>query len=235
MIFLTGGHGLLGPELRKLRGYFAPEEHEMDITDLSQVIETVARATPEFIFHIAAYTNVAKAETDWKRCYEVNAIGTRNMIIAAMEIGATFIYMSTDYVFDGDQSPDSGGYKPDDIPHPINWYSTTKLIGEVYTQGYPDHYIIRSSFKSSPWEHPKAVTDMWTTADYLDVIAPLIDKTIGRIVDGLPLPGRIIHLGTPRKSIYELAKRRSPNIEAITRADVSVRLPIDTSLAYFEP
>lgn len=235
MIFLTGGHGLLGPELRKLRDYFAPEEHEMDITDLSQVIETVARATPEFVFHAAAYTNVAKAETQWKRCYEVNAIGTRNMITAAREVGATFIYMSTDYVFDGDQPPDSGGYKPDDIPHPINWYSTTKLIGEVYAQGYPDHYIIRSSFRPSPWEHPKAVSDMWTTADYLDVIAPLIDKTIGRIIDGRPLPGRIIHLGTPRKSILDLARRRSPNIEAMTRADVSVRLPVDTSLAYFEP
>lgn len=235
MIFLTGGHGLLGPELRKHREYFAPEEHEMDITDLEKVREVVGKAKPEFIFHIAAYTNVAKAETDWKRCYEVNAIGTRNMVTAAKEIGATFIYMSTDYVFDGDQEPGGPGYAPDDVPHPINWYSTTKLIGEIYTQSHPDYYIIRSSFKKSPWEHPKAVSDMWTTADYLDVIAVLIDRTIGRIVNGDPLPGRIIQLGTPRKSVLELAQRRSPEIEAITRADVSVRLPIDTSLQYFEP
>lgn len=235
MILLTGGHGLLGPELRKHREYFAPEEHAMDITDLAKVKEIVCPAKPDFIFHIAAYTNVAKAEIEWKRCYEVNALGTRNMVEAARECGATFIYMSTDYVFDGDQEPGHGGYKPTDVPHPINWYSTTKLIGEVYTQAYSDHYIIRSSFKKAPWEHPKAVSDMWTTADYLDVIAPLIDKTIRRIVDGQPLPGRIIHLGTPRKSILELAQRRSADIQAITRADVPVRLPVDTSLDYFEP
>ncbi|HOP79966.1 MAG TPA: NAD(P)-dependent oxidoreductase [Armatimonadota bacterium] len=235
MIFLTGGHGLLGTELRKLRDYIAPEEHEMDITDLPKVIEVVKSANPSAIYHCAAYTNVTAAETDWKRCYEVNAIGTHNMVEAAKAVGAVFIYMSTDYVFDGDQEPGGPGYKPDDIPHPINWYATTKLIGEVYTQAYPDYYIIRTSFKRSPWEHPKAVADMWTTADYVDVIAPLIDKTIGRIIEGKPLPGRIIHLGTPRKSILELARRRSPDIEAITRADVSVRLPVDTSLCCFEP
>lgn len=235
MIFLTGGHGLLGPELRKLRDYYAPEEHEMDITDLSQVLQFVKNAKPEFIYHCAAYTNVAKAETDWKRCYEVNALGTKNMVEAAREVGATFIYQSTDYVFDGDQAPGGTGYKPDDVPHPINWYSTTKLIGEVFTQAYPKYYIIRTSFKVSPWEHPKAVADMWTTADYVDVIAGLIDKTIGRIIESRPLPGRIIHLGTPRKSILELARRRNPEIGSMMRADVPVRLPVDTSLDFFEP
>jgi len=235
VILMTGGHGLLGPELRKLRDYYAPEEHEMDITDLEKVMEVITSIRPKFIYHAAAYTNVAKAEKEWKKCYEVNALGTKNMAAAAREVGAVFIYQSTDYVFDGDREPGGPGYKPDDIPHPVNWYATTKLIGEIYTQAYPEHYIIRTSFKKSPWEHPKAVADMWTTADYLDVIAPLIDKTIGRIVEGKPLPGRIIHLGTPRKSILELARRRNPAIEAITRADVPVKLPVDTSLEVFEP
>lgn len=235
MILLTGGHGLLGPELQKLRDYLAPEEHEMDVTDVAHVSQIVRGAKPDVIFHAAAYTNVAKAETEWKRCYEVNALGTRNMVAAAREVGATFVYMSTDYVFDGDLPPGSPGYAPDDIPHPINWYSTTKLIGEIYTQAYPDHWIIRTSFKRSPWEHPKAVADMWTSGDYVDVIAPLIDRTVGRIAARQALPGRIIHLGTGRKSILELARRRTPGIQAITRADVSVRLPVDTSLACFEP
>lgn len=235
MILLTGGHGLLGPELRKHREYYAPHEHEMDITDIDMVRRVLKETKPGFVYHAAAYTNVAKAESDWKRCYEVNALGTQVMATVAKEIGATFIYMSTDYVFDGEQDQNGGGYKPDDIPHPINWYSTTKLIGEIYAQAHPDYYIIRTSFKKSPWEHPKAVADMWTSADYLDVIAELIDKTIGRIVDGRPLPGRIIHLGTGRKSVLELARRRSPDIEAITRADVQVRLPVDTTLESFQP
>lgn len=207
----------------------------MDITDIDKVREVVGQAKPDHIFHIAAYTNVAKAETDWERCYMVNAVGTKNMVIAAKEVGATFIYMSTDYVFDGDREPGGPGYTPEDVPHPVNWYSTTKLMGEIYAQSHPNYYIIRSSFKKSPWEHPKAVADMWTTADYLDVIAVLIDKTVGRIVNNEPLPGRIIHLGTPRKSILDLARRRSPEIESMTRADVSVKLPVDTSLDYFEP
>ncbi len=235
MILLTGGHGLLGPELRKHREYLCPEEHEMDITDSARVIEVVTSARPKFIYHAAAYTNVASAETDWKRCYEVNALGTKNMVDAAKEVGAVFIYQSTDYIFDGDQTPGGPGYKPDDIPHPINWYATTKFAGELFTEAYPEHYIIRTSFKKSPWEHPQAVSDMWTTADYVDVIAELIDRTIGRIVDGKPLPGRVIHLGTERKSILELARRKNPDIKAITRADVPVRLPVDTSLCFYEP
>jgi dTDP-4-dehydrorhamnose reductase len=235
LILLTGGHGLLGPELRKHREYYAPEEHEMDILDVPTLLKTIKEASPDFIFHCAAYTNVARAETDWKRCYEVNAIGTRNVMLAAKEVGATLIYMSTDYVFDGDQEPGGPGYEPDDIPHPINWYATTKLVGEVYVQGYPEHYIIRSSFKKHPWEHPKVVSDMWSTCDYLDVIAGLIDKTVGRIVEGQSLPGRIIHIGTKRKSLLELARQRTPDIQSITRADVPVKLPVDTSLHFFEP
>jgi len=231
MILLTGGHGLLGNELRRLRDYFAPNSQEMDITDKTRVFDVVKNTKPNFVLHCAAYTDVAQAETDWQRCYKVNAFGTRNVAEAAKSIGATLIYMSTDYVFDGEQSQTSPGYKPDDIPHPINWYATTKLIGEIYTQLCPDYYIIRTSFKRSPWKHPKAVIDMWTSGDYVDIIAPLIDKAIGKIVDGEIMPCRILHIGTGRKTLFELAQRRTPNVEAVTRAEIGVRLPKDTTLA----
>mgnify|MGYP000566118140 CR=1 FL=1 len=233
MILLTGGYGLLGTELRRLRNYFAPKEQDMDITIKEQVFEVIEKNKPRCILHCAAYTDVAKAETEWQKCYEVNALGTRNVAEAAKSVGAAIIYMSTDYVFDGEQDQSSPGYKPDDIPHPINWYATTKLIGEIYTQICPNYYIIRTSFKRSPWEHPKAVIDMWTSGDYVDVIAALIDKAIGKIVEGSPMPGRILHIGTGRKSILELARRRTPNIEAMTRAEISVRLPKDTTLLCF--
>jgi dTDP-4-dehydrorhamnose reductase len=188
-------------------------------------METVMTAMPKCIVHCAAYTNVGKAESEWEQCYRVNAVGTHNMVSVAKAIDAEFVYLSTDYVFDGQR----GGYAPSDIPHPVNWYATTKLLGEVYAQGYKRHRIIRTSFKPSPWKHAKAVEDMWTSADYVDVIAPLIDRVIGGIVAGTDLR-RIIHVGTERKTMLDLARRRTPTVEPITRAEISVRLPWDTSL-----
>jgi dTDP-4-dehydrorhamnose reductase len=226
MILLTGGNGTLGKELRKLREYTAFGSDELDICDLEKVMDYVITASPDVIVHCAAFTDVARAEYEWKNCYQVNVAGTRNLVAAAQAVCANFVYMSTDYVFDGE----TGGYQTGDFPHPINWYATTKLLGEECAKNYKRHHIIRTSFKKSPWEHPCAVSDMWTSADYVDVIAPLVDKEIGKIIDGRK-PWGISHVGTERKSMLELAQRRNPEIKAITRDEIKVQLPRDTSFS----
>jgi dTDP-4-dehydrorhamnose reductase len=220
MLLLTGGTGLLGTELQRHREYHAPSHADLDVTDAARVMRYILDLEPELIVHCAGYTNVAKAETEIEQCYQVNAIGTRNVVAAAVAVGAKLVYLSTDYVFDGER----GGYTPADTPHPIGWYATTKLLGEAYAHR---HHIVRTSFKRRPWEHPVAVKDLWTSADYIDVIGPMIDTEIGAVLAGRP--PEITHIGTSRKTILELARKSRPNIPAIRRADVAVRLPRDIS------
>lgn len=220
MLLITGGTGLLGTELQRHRDYHAPHHTDLDVTDAARVMRYIVDLEPELIVHCAGYTNVANAETEIEQCYRANVLGTRNVVAAAVAVGAKLVYLSTDYVFDGER----GGYTPDDTPHPTGWYAKTKLLGEAYAHR---HHIIRTSFKRRPWEHPAAIKDMWTSADYIDVIGPLLDAEIGAVLAGRP-PG-ITHIGTSRKTILELARKSRPNIPAIRRADLAVKLPRDVS------
>ena len=91
----------------------------------------------------------------------------------------------------------------------------------------PHYHIIRTSFKPRPFEHPKAAQDMWTSADYVDVIA----KELALAITHYRLLPSVIHIATERKSVFALAKLTNPKAEPIKRADIkSVTLPKDTSL-----
>jgi len=211
-ILLTGGSGLLGRELRKHYDYIAPTHKEMDITKPQTIKTAINKYSPEMIVHAAAYTDVFKADEephDMAACYLVNVVGTRNIVKSAGDI--PIIYISSEYVLE-----------------PINFYALTKLQGEKEVERAKKYYIIRTLFKPKPFEHPGACTDMWTLGDYVDVIAHLINKFI-------QVPhGKIVYVGTGRKTIYALAKTTCPNVKPITRDDVDVRLPslefIDNSL-----
>lgn len=216
MILLTGGSGLLGTELQKHIECYAPSHSEFDIIDAVELPSDV-----DLIVHCAAYTDVVKAEDERDKCYATNVIGTRNM--ARLEL--PIVYISTEYVFGGGK----GNYAPWDTPDPVNFYSLTKLLGEGMCAFAPASLIIRCVFKPRPFEHPRACTDQWTSGDYVDVIAPMIADQINEW-DGKD--HHVIHIGTGRKSIYDLAKQTSPYVKPCLRSDIkSVKLPMDTSLA----
>jgi len=224
MIIVTGSNGLLGRELQKCWGTDFPviwsTRADMDLTDPAAVWAYLLETRPRTILHLAAWTDVAGAETNRERCWKVNVEGTRTLAQAAKFIGSRIIYISTDYVFDGD----CGGYEPTDIPNPLNYYALTKLMGEGIVSTAASSLIIRTSFKKRVFEHTAACTDMFTSADYVDVIAPMLrDVVIGGYTG-------IYHLGTGRKSIFELARKRSPEVSRICRSDItSVTLPGDVS------
>jgi dTDP-4-dehydrorhamnose reductase len=215
MILLTGGSGLLGTELIKLLGkkdcIWAPTHKEFDILKAKRVSHEI-----NLIVHCAAYTDVARAETSRKTCFDVNVIGTRNLV----NTGIPMIYISTEYVFDGDK----GNYKENDIPGPKNFYALTKLLGE-FEAHRSTGVIIRTCFKPRPFEHAAACVDQYTSGDYVDVIA----KEVALVIKNWHKIPSIIHIGTKRKSVYALA-RKTRDVIPITVKTIGVQLPRDTSL-----
>jgi len=225
-ILLSGGGGRLGTELKKLiPGIVAPGTGEWDIAKPADCRAVLKKYKPDVVVHAAAYTNVAKAEEEKDVCRRVNVEGTANVAWAIKEVlpQAHLIYISTDYVFSGDK----GNYQEEDATKPVNFYALTKLEGEKEAARASHYHIIRTSFKPRPFEHPRACADMWTSADYVDVIAKEFALAIAHYQE---LP-KVIHIATERKSVFALAKLTNPKVKPIKRADIkSVTLPKDTSL-----
>ncbi len=155
-VLVTGTSGQLGFDVMEelaRRGYEgigadrsetdADFEHvRMDITDKDLVFKIVEGIRPDVIVHCAAWTNVDGAEDPEKLAAvrAVNVDGTRNLAEAAKEVDAKFVYISTDYVFDGEGSEP---WKPDDKNYaPINVYGQSKLDGELEVSRILDKYFI---------------------------------------------------------------------------------------------
>jgi len=147
--FITGVGGQLGYDVKReliSRGYediYAPSLNELDITNEKLVADSILENKPDVIFHCAAYTAVDKAEEEKELCYNVNVKGTEYLVKYAKEVGAKFIYISTDYVFDGTKD---GEYFVDDKSCPINYYGETKWLGEEAVRTYDNHIIVRISW-----------------------------------------------------------------------------------------
>lgn len=149
-ILITGANGQLGSELRRLLdechiSYDAFDSHGLDVTDAEVVMDTVKKVSPKVIYHCAAYTAVDNAEDQYKAAnWQVNEDGTRNITEAAKAVGATLVYISTDYVFDGTKEDE---YLPDDSTNPKNEYGKAKLAGEEAVRDIlSNYYIIRTSW-----------------------------------------------------------------------------------------
>lgn len=146
-VLVTGVKGQLGHdvvnELEK-RGHTATgvDIEEMDITDAVSVNKVITDLSPEAVIHCAAWTAVDAAEDNEDKCRLVNAIGTRNIAKVCKETDCKMMYISTDYVFDGQGTEpweaDCRDYKP------LNVYGQTKLEGELaVSELLEKYYIVR--------------------------------------------------------------------------------------------
>jgi len=216
LILLTGGSGLLGRELKKHIGCMNPRRQEFDILKEDSIKKFMSSAFA-LIVHCAAYTDLVSAETNKEECYRVNVLGTRNLA----SLGIPMLYISTEYVFDGEK----GNYAEEDYPNPSNFYALTKLLGE-YESRRTRSVVIRCLFKPRPFEHAAACRDQFTSGDYVDVIAREIACAV-QAFDRLP---PTLHIGTGRKSTYDLAKQSRDVIPITIESIGAVKLPRDTSL-----
>lgn len=224
-VLLTGGRGRLGTELRSLLpGVVAPPRSEMDLTDRGSIERSLDRCRPTVLLHAAAYTDVARAEQDRAACWAVNVEGTRNLVRAASARGIFLVHISTDYVFEGT----TGQYREEDPVGPVrNYYALSKLVAEEIVRGLEQHLVIRTSFRPREWPYPVAFADIYTSQDYVDVIAPMIARAVRHVRE---IPYQTLHIATERKSVYELARRRKSDVQAGSKQSARVQLPDDISL-----
>ena len=148
-ILITGCNGQLGRALRAEYGDTAAfintdvaagdRYQALDITDIGAVLSFVREEKPHVIINCAAHTNVDACEQQWDAAYRINALGPRNLSIAATETDAKLIHISTDYVFEGN------GVRPYtefDEPNPVSAYGKTKLAGEQFVRDFARKYFI---------------------------------------------------------------------------------------------
>ena len=143
-VLVTGANGQLGYDvIKRLESedieYLGTDRESLDITNKEQVTRVISDYNPDVVIHCAAYTAVDKAEDEKELCYSVNVLGTKYVAEACKEINAKMVYISTDYVFDGE------GDKPFEVtdkPNPINYYGKTKYEGELEVQKLLDKYFV---------------------------------------------------------------------------------------------
>lgn len=174
-VLVTGVKGQLGydvvNELEK-RGLEAVgvDIQEMDITDADSVNSVIGEAAPDGVIHCAAYTAVDAAEDNVEICRKVNAEGTQNIANMCRKLDIPMIYISTDYVFDGQgERP----WLPDDERAPLNVYGQTKYEGELAVQNTLDKYfIVRIAwvFGLNGKNFIKTMLNLGKTRDHLTVV-----------------------------------------------------------------
>lgn len=144
-IVVTGCNGQLGRAINQLYGKNEQYElvntdvGELDITNIDEVMKFAREIKPYAIINCAAHTAVDACESEADKAYKINAIGPRNLSIAATETGAKLMHISTDYVFDG---KGTRPYTEFDAVGPQGMYGKTKLAGENFVKEFADRYFI---------------------------------------------------------------------------------------------
>jgi dTDP-4-dehydrorhamnose reductase len=229
-LLITGASGLLGTKLCEIalrknhEVYSAYSQRrplygtpvKLDILDLKAEQQILDKIKPQGVVHAAALTDVDKCETEKELAWKTNVEATTNLVRLCKEHDAYLVYVSTDYVFNGEK----GTYKEMDDPAPINHYGLTKLKGEEAVQALDKYCIARGSviYGSTPatgktnfalWlldklrkkEEVKIITDQWNSPTLNVSMAEMILEILEKKIDGT------FHLaGATRLSRYEFAE-----------------------------
>lgn len=194
-IFVTGCNGQLG---RAVNQQYANDTNvtfvntdvaDLDITKIEDVMAAVKAEKPDVIVNCAAHTAVDACETDLDNAYKINAIGPRNLSLAANEVNAKLVHVSTDYVFDG---KGTRPYTEFDATNPQGAYGKTKLAGEEFVKAFADRYfIIRTAWLYGDGKN--FVKTMLRLSETNDLVRVVKDQ-VGSPTSTKELAGAIAHL-----------------------------------------
>lgn len=158
-IAVIGAKGMLGQELCRVLAarhhVTAWDVEEVDITDRASTLEKLSSLAADLILNSAAFVDVDRCETEADKAWQVNAVGAQNLALAAQRGGSELLYISTDYVFDGETDEDYDEVSP---TRPINHYGRSKLAGELFSQRIcPRTFVVRTSWLIG--HHPKGYVE----------------------------------------------------------------------------
>ena len=173
-VLVTGVKGQLGydvvKELEK-RGHTAIgfDIEEMDITHGEDVKKVITQAAPDGVIHCAAYTAVDAAEDNEELCRRVNSLGTENIAEVCRDLDCKLVYISTDYVFNGQGTRP---WEPDDSREPLNVYGQTKYEGELAVEALEKYFIVRTAwvFGLNGKNFIKTMLNLGKTRDSITVV-----------------------------------------------------------------
>lgn len=174
-VLVTGAAGQLGYDVaEQLKScgilHLAVDRDDFDLTNRESTFDFVQAFKPDTVIHCAAYTAVDRAEEDSANCCKINIDGTQNLIDACKDLDVKFVYISTDYVFDGEKEEP---YEVDDMPNPQTVYGQTKLEGENRVcRSIAKHFIIRTAwvFGSNGNNFVKTMLRLGAERDTLSVV-----------------------------------------------------------------
>lgn len=200
-IAIIGGGGLLAKEIYKND----PENTQLFTkkqVDIRNIYTFGVLDTYDIIIHTAALIDNTKIKGNEVDFIDTNIVGTANLAKYCILYDKRLVYISTDYVYDGD-----GPHFEEEPVKPYNLYAWSKLGGETSVKFVPNHSIIRTSFGKSVFPYDKAFENQYVSKDYVDIIAPLVLK----VAKNMNSVG-VINVGTEKKSVFDYAIKRNPDI-----------------------
>lgn len=139
---IFGSNGQLGKEILKVfPGTIGFSHNQVNVTKIDEIYKAIDTETPSIIINATAYTNVDRCEEEKQTAFNINGTAVKNLVQVSRRYGSYFIHVSTDYVFDGAD----GDYNEESVPNPINYYGLSKLVGDIYADGYDNSLIVRTS------------------------------------------------------------------------------------------
>ena len=193
-IALTGASGLVGSRIVELLDkdftFVSIPQNEIDITNKNAVLEKIKNTDFDIFLHLAGYTNVDGAEKEKEIALKINRDGTKNVFDAVHQKGKKFVYISTDFVFDGKNPP----YFEDSKPNPISSYGLSKHEGEKVLS--EDAMIVRISYPYRKTFEPKK--------DFVRIIRSLLEqhKPLAMVTDSLMTPTLIDDIAYALKYLF---------------------------------
>lgn len=167
------GHDVVNELVRRGHAAIGVDIDEMDITDAASVEHVITKAAPDAVIHCAAYTAVDAAEDNEDLCRRVNAGGTANIARVCKELDCKLMYISTDYVFNGQGTCP---WEPDDERQPLNVYGQTKYEGELAVEELRKYFIVRIAwvFGVNGKNFVRTMLNLGKTRDSLSVVCDQI-------------------------------------------------------------
>jgi dTDP-4-dehydrorhamnose reductase len=206
-VAVIGSTGQLGGDLARVFGEEAIglSHQDLDVTDGVGVASTINSLRPDWVINTSAFHRVDDCEVNPALAFAVNALGAQNVARAAAGVGAGVVFVSTDYVFGGEERKRGNPYEEGDVVRPLNVYGVSKAAGEqLVMQANPRHVVVRSAglygtaTSRKGWTFPelminKARTDgkVWVVTDqalsptYTEDLARKIKELVERDASGL--------------------------------------------------